>query len=272
MIHPAILRKTVNDSATLLIAASFGMIGFVILFVWAMLNLGDQVLEFASRFAVLRKVLTAGLGIRLDGEVSINILFAVSFTHAVVLALAWAVIIACSTRVTVGEIERGTADLLLSLPVTRNEIYVSTSLAWILSSGILACCPIVGIWIGSLIFDTPEEVIVTRHFKPALNFLCLLLAVGGISSFAASCANRRGSAAAIVVALVLVSSVLNFVEPFIESIRPLRVLSLLHYFRPVDVVRSGTWPWASMAVLLIIAIGSWLGGLLVFRRRDIPVA
>lgn len=272
MINRAIFLKTASDSASLLAAAALGIVAFVVLFVWAMLNLGDEVLEFASRFAFLRKVFEAGFGIQVDGEVSINILFAVCFTHAVVLALSWAAMISISTRVTVGEIEKGTADLLLTLPVTRSEVYVSTSLVWMLAAALLSVCPVVGVWIGSRIFETPESVVVIRYFRPALNFLCLLLAVGGISSVVACSLDRRGRAIAIVVAAVLSSAVLNFIEPFIEAIRPLRFLGLLNYFRPVDVFRAGTWPWMSMGVLLIIAATCWLAGLIVFSRREIPTA
>ncbi len=272
MINRAIFRKTLDDSASLTVAAAVGIIGFVILFVWAMLNLGDEVLNFASRFAFLRKVFEAGFGIKVDGEVSINILFAVSFTHAVVLALSWAVMIAITTRVTVGEIEKGTADLLLTLPISRSEVYVSTSLVWILAAILLAFCPVIGVWIGSLIFKTPEVVEIARYFKPAVNFLCLLLAVGGISSLVACSLNSRGPAIAIVVGIVLLSSVLNFVEPFIESLKPLRFFGLLNYFRPVDVVRANTWPLTSMSILLLLFLTCWLLGLLIFRRREIPTA
>jgi ABC-2 type transport system permease protein len=272
MINRAIFRKTLDDSAGLTAAAAAGSIGFVILFVWAMLNMGDEVLGFASRFPFLRKVFEAGFGIKVEGEVSINILFAVSFTHAVVLALSWAVMIAITTRVTVGEIEKGTADLLLTLPVSRSEVYVSTSLVWVLAATLLAFCPVIGVWIGSLVFTTPEVIEVARYFKPAVNFLCLLLAVGGISSLIACCLDRRGPAIAMVVGIVLLSAVLNFIEPFIEAMKPLRFLGLLNYFRPVDVFRADSWPLTSMSILLGLSFTCGLLGLLVFHRREIPTA
>ena len=272
MINRAIFHKTTADSASLIIAAALGIIGFVVLFVWAMLSVGTEVLDFVAKFAFLRKIFEAGFGIKVDGEVSINILFAVCFTHAVVLALSWAVIIAITTRVTAGEIEKGTADLLLALPVTRSEVYFSTSLVWVVAAIGLAVCPIIGVWIGSQVFVTPEVVEVARYGKPALNFLFLLWAIGGISSLVACCVDRRGPAIAVVVGIVLLSTVLNFVEPFIESLKPLRYLGLLNYFRPVDVFRAATWPIMSMVVLFLLAIGCWWAGLIVFCRKDIPTA
>jgi ABC-2 type transport system permease protein len=182
------------------------------------------------------------------------------------------VMIATSTRVTVGEIEKGTADLLLTLPVSRSEVYFSTSLVWVLAATLLAFCPVIGVWIGSLIFKTPEVIEVTRYLKPALNFLCLLLAVGGISSLVACSLNRRGPAIAIVAGIVLLSSVLNFIEPLIEDLKPLRFFGLLNYFRPVDVFRANAWPLTSMSILFLLAFLCWLLGLLIFQRREIPTA
>lgn len=272
MINRAIVAKTLRDSATMLIACSVGLVAFVILFAWAMLNMGTEVLNFVSQLPWLTTLFEAAFGIRVDGEVSINILFAVCYTHAVVLMLTWTFVIATTTRITAGEVERGTADLLLTLPVRRSEVYLSTSLVWIASIGILSSCPVLGVWLGSLLFETEEVILVSRFVKPAVNFFFLLFAIGGISSFVASLFDRRGPAIGIVVAVVVGSAVLNFVEPFISAIKPLRVAGLLHYFRPVDVVRYNQWPVSSMVALLIFGLAAWLAGLIIFQRKDIPTA
>jgi ABC-2 type transport system permease protein len=195
----------------------------------------------------------------------------ICFTHGVVLTLAWAVIIATTSRVTAGEIEKGTADLLLTLPVTRGEVYFSTSLVWFLAATILSICPVIGVWLGIQLFV--EEVIDTRvYFRPALNFFFLLLAIGGISSMVSCLIDRRGLAVAVIIGILLASTVLNFIEPFIEGIGNIRFLGLLNYFRPVDVVRAGQWPVFEMVVLALIGIICWTIGLTAFCRKDIPTA
>ncbi len=272
MINPAIFWKTTRDSASLLAATSLGMIGFVVLFVWAMLDMGEELMNFLSKFGFLKKMFEFSFGIDVSKEVSITVLLAVCFTHGVVLMLSWAVVIATTSRVTAGEIERGTADLLLTLPVKRSEVYVSTTLFWVLASLVLAACPLVGLWIGLHLMETKEVILISRFVKPAVNFFCLLLSIGGISSLVASCINRRGLAIATVVGLLLLSVVLNFVEPFISSFEKIRFLGLLNYFRPVDVVRLGAWPVTEMTVLLGLGIVCWAVGLVVFDRKDIPTA
>lgn len=272
MINSAIFFKTARDSASLLVAATIGIALFVVLFVWAMLDMGEQLMAFLSQFEFLRKIFELGFGIDISGEVSIAILLAVCFTHGVVLMLSWAFVIATTTRVTAGEIERGTADLLLTLPVSRREVYMSTSLVWAISGVLLAVSPLSGLAIGLSVFETEEPVAVSQYVKPAFNFYFLLLAVGGISSLVSSCLDRRGLAVATVVGIVLSSVVLNFIEPFVSSIESIRFLGLLNYFRPVDSVRLNEWPVANMLVLACLGFVSWLGGMAVFCRRDIPTA
>ena len=272
MINGAIFWKTMRDSAATLIAAAIGMTAFVVLFVWSMQSMGTELLDFVSKFGFLKKIFEVGFGINVSGEISLNVLFSACFTHAMILLLAWSTIISISTRVTVGEVERGTADLLLSLPVSRQEVMFSTSLVWVLSAAVLSACPIVGVWIGSLVLETEEVVEINRYVAPAVNFFCLNLAVGGISTMIACLASRRGLAIAWIVGVLVSSVVLNFVEPFIDAVKHIRIVGLMSYFRPVDTVRNNDWPVSSILVLLGIAVVSWVVGSVVFCRKDIPSA
>ena len=132
MINHAIFWKTFRDSASLLIAAAVGVILFTMLFVWSMLDMGTELMRFVSQFEFLKKIFEVGFGINVSGEVSLRILFAVCFTHGVILTLSFAVIIANATRVIVGEVERGTADLLLTLPVNRLPRVFPTGIQFLL--------------------------------------------------------------------------------------------------------------------------------------------
>lgn len=243
-----------------------------------MLNVGDELLKFVGEIAWIRAIMEASLGIQFDGEVSVMVIFAVVYTHAVILAATWGTLIATTTRVTVGEIDRGTADLLLAMPVSRFTVCCSTTLAWILIATLLSIAPMLGIAIGLLLFETQEPVSVWQFTKVTVNFWCLNLAIGGFSSWIAAISNRRGVAVGVVISIALVSTIINFLIPILEmgnegqSISGIRYLSLLNYFRPVDVIRSRSWPVGNMVVLLSIASVTWLAGLLYFQRRDIPTA
>lgn len=272
MINGAVLWKTMRDSRATLILSAIGMTAFVVLFASSMQSMGTELLEFVSRFEFLKKIFEVALGINVTGEISLNVLFSACFTHALILFLAWSTIISITTRVTVGEIERGTADLLLTLPVSRHEVFMSTTFVWVFAAVVLSACPVLGIWIGSIVLETDEVIEIRRYIAPAVNFFFLNLAVGGISSLISCVVNRRGLAIALIVGLMVSSVVLNFVEPFIEAIKNIRFVGLMSYFRPVETVRDGGWPGTAIIVLFAIAVVSWGIGLIVFCRKDIPSA
>lgn len=272
MWNHAIFLKTLKDSIVSLILCAVSIIAFQVIFVWAMLNMGTDMLQFVSKVPFLTKIFEMSFGIKVDGEVSVSILFAVCFTHAIVLALAWGTVIAISTRISVGEVERGTADLLLTLPVSRSEAYTSASSVWLLAAFVLSFCPLPGTWLALQIFETEEAVAISRYIAPACNFLALNVAVGGLASLIATCVDRRSIAMGSIVGFLLVSMVLNFVEPFIKTLDMISFVGVMHYFRPVDVVRANEWPVGNIVVLLAIGIVAWVVSLFVFIRRDIPTA
>ena len=272
MINYGIVRKTLGDSMLTLCISFVGLVAFVILFAWAMLNMGQELMEFVATLGFVKKIMEMSLGLKLEGELSINMLFAVCFTHGVVLTTVWGVLIALVTRCTAGEVERGTADILLSLPISRVSVFCSTTVVWILVATVLSLCPVVGIGLSVPIFQPEEVVEIQRYTAPTINFFCLNLAIAALSCFFGSIYDRRGIAVGIIVSVTLVSVVLNFLEPFIEALEPIMFLSFLNYFRPVDTVREGIFPTLSCLKLLGFALTCWLGGIFIFCRKDIPTA
>ena len=268
----AIVRKTMTESLLGFTVTFFGLIAFVILLSWAMVNMGTELLDVVSKLPWLQKILEMSLGISFEGEVSMNMMFAFGFTHLVVFILAWSVIVSIATRVTVGESERGTADLLLTLPVTRSEVFFSTSIVWWIVAALISLAPLIGVTISAHLFQSADTVTINRFVAPAINLFCLNLAVGGFATLFGCCFSRRSVALGAVVALVCVSVALNFVEPFIEAVSRVKWLSLLTFYRPVETVRTGDWPIAHMIVLLAIGLTTWAMGWLVYCRKDVPTA
>lgn len=267
-----IIAKTIRDSLFAVLLAAVGLIAFVVLFTWAMMNMGQDVLEFVAKFPFLRKIFEMSLGIKVEGEFSLNVMFSVCFTHGVVLATTWGVLITIVTRVTVGEVDRGTADLLLTLPVSRLQVILSTTLVWLIVAVLLSGCPIIGIAISKLVFSPDEVVVLGRFVAPAVNFLCVNLVMASIAMLLGCVLNQRSSAVGIIVGVALVSVVLNFLEPFLEFVKYIRFMGLLSYFQPVETVRSGEWPVANMLSLLTMAAACWSVGTFVYCRKDIPTA
>lgn len=266
----AIAFKFASDSMATFICVVIGNLAFVLLFVWAMQELGAELMEFLSSVGFLRQMLEMAYGISLEGAMSSNVLYAIAFMHPIILALSWGFVIATATRTTVGEFESGTADLLLSLPVTRASVYGSATLVWAVLGSLAAMSPLCGVWLGSQWFEPTEPIVLRNFVAPSVNFAALNLAVGSVTMLISCLVDRRAHAIAAIVAVLLVSLAMNFLEPFLPVIEQIQFLNVLHYYQPSDAVRSGDWPWTDLVVLLVVAGIAWVLGLWRYCRKDVP--
>ena len=267
----ALMLKTARDHAALFLLTVGAVLLFEILFVLAMRSLAPELIAFISRRMFLQNMFRALLSLDMQAGISVNTLLVLGLVHPFLFAVTWGFLTTICTRVTVGEIDQGTADLLLTLPLSRSMIYVSTSLVWIVAAACLSAAAWLGLWLGNLAFPLRTTINFARMGIGAVNLFGLYLAIGGIASLISSSCNRRGIAVGISLAVLLSSYLTNFLASFIEFFRYIGFLGLLHYYHPVESVRDGAWPVRSLLILSAVAIVGWACGLLVFRRRDIPV-
>lgn len=269
----ALFRKTVRDSRVLILVMPLAIVVFEVLFLRGLVEfISDKTMfewferSFARRFT--RVLLGADL---LEG-INLTSLMTLGFAHPLVYALTWSLVLAVGTRVIAGEIDRGTADLLLSLPLSRARIYACVSSVWLMAGIPVSLAPLAGAWLGQRILTMPETLNLERLALLVVNLFALYVAVGGITSLASSLVSRRGPAVAISLTVILASVLLNTVAQFSETIKQISFLGLLDYYRPLPIIRSGQLPIHDILVLLGIGGACWLAGLWRFRRRDIPAA
>jgi ABC-type transport system involved in multi-copper enzyme maturation permease subunit len=268
----ALVLKSFRDYRMLIAAACIVVALFEILFVLAMKNVAPEMFALLRRFGFLQRLFRALIGFDLSAGASPTTLVVLSLLHPFLSTVTWAALVTIGTRLPAGEIERGTADLLLSLPVTRASVYVSASAVWFLTGLLLAAATWTGVALGAVLVPFAEPVELTRIGMANTNQTALLLAIGGTTALVSCLVNRRGSAIAIVVALLLASFLINFLAAFLPIVETIEFLGFLHYYRPVDIVREGRWPVRDLCVLGGVAVVTWTAGLFIFRRKDIPVA
>src|SRR5262245_46668086 len=127
----ALIRKTFRDTWAVLVLALAALILFEVIFVAAV---GVQKIDVQVRKAVppfIRPILRLALGADINDLVTPTGVIAFSLVHPCLQLVLWAFTIAYCTRVIVGEIDRGTADLLMSLPIRRSSMYMSFTFVWI---------------------------------------------------------------------------------------------------------------------------------------------
>lgn len=221
------------------------------------------------QMAFVRNIMQAMLGTDVSDRIGPNLFHAMAWVHPVVLALTWAHALICCTRVPAGEVDNGTADVLLGLPVSRWEVFLSETSVWLVCGVAVIAVALAGNLLGGLAL-APEQRPALALVVPVLsNFFCLYVAVGGITWLVSAFSNRRGRAMTIVFLILLVLFLLHYLAQFWSPLENIVFLSPLHYHRPVDILNSGVWPWGDMAVLSCIGGLTWIAAGFVFARRDL---
>jgi ABC-type transport system involved in multi-copper enzyme maturation permease subunit len=192
-----------------------------------------------------------------------------AWVHPVPLALVWAHAIFSCTRVPAGEVDRGTADVLLSLPVSRWDVFLAETLVWLGCGAAILAAALGGNLLGSLGLPSAQRPELPRLLIVLLNLFCLYWAVGGFTALVSSFSSRRGRAMTLVFLVLLALFLLNYLAQFWQPLEKIAFLSPLHYHRPVETLSGGAWPWKDIAILLGAGAVMWIAGGAVFARRDL---
>ena len=229
--------------------------------------------DFSVQFLQLeffQTILRALLGTDVQGMLGPTTMSAMAWVHPVVLALVWTHAIIFCTRVPAGEIDRGTIDVLLGLPLSRWSLYLSETAVFLASGTVLLGLALVGHMLGTSIADA-ERPPLGRLLGVVANLYCLYVAVGGISMLVSATSDRRGRAISIIFALLITSFLLNFLAQLWSVADALAFLSVLNYYQPFFILSGdgSVWPFADMAVLIVVGAATWGAGGYWFNRRDI---
>ncbi len=268
--NAALFRKTAYDHRWTLAIVSVAVTIFPVLISHAFASIPWQMIhEMIEKVPWITGLFRALTGTEFPEVLSINMLGAFAYVHPVMLAVTWGYVIMAATRVICGEIDRGTADVIFALPVTRPTAYLSVS-AWI-----FVTCPLLplfmwlGVWIGSRTADLPATANLWELRYVVVNACAMLWAVAGIAMLFSAAGSHRGRTVGAIFAVLVASFLLNTLAALWPAADALSVVGLLHYFRPFVILSSGTYQTTDIAVLLTIAAFTWLTGALIFTRRDI---
>ena len=228
-----------------------------------------QLSESLMQVEFLQNFLSAMLGVKLADRIGPAAFMTFPWVHPVVLSLVWAHSLFCCTHTPSGEIDRGTADVTMTLPVTRFGILISETAVWLVCGAVVLLAMLAGNEIGTRYADPVDRPTLQDASIILVNLFCLYLAVGSLAWLVSAASDRRGVAITIVFVLLLASYLLNFLAQFWEPAESVSFLGVLYYYRPLFVLRDGTIPWRDTGILLGVAAVLWVAAGIVFTRRDV---
>lgn len=198
-------------------------------------------------------------------------------------ALTWA--IARGSDCVSGEIGRGSMEMLLGQPVSRTSVYATHAVVTVLGSAVLATAAWCGTAVGVHTREMYADVAVSRYIASAANYFGLMLCFGGLAALASSWDSLRWRTVAIMVGAYIVSVMLTIAGQVSPRWGWLQYLSILTPYKPQTMVAHNDIAWqllserdgqtvlglgGNQAVLIVLGLSAYVGGGVIFARREIP--
>jgi ABC-2 type transport system permease protein len=268
-VNRGLLLKSWREAwpVTLIFAAALFLIEGILAF--ALPKLQEQFSAQLAALPFLQNIIKAMIGADVSGGLGPEMFAAIPWVHPVVLALTWAHAIVLWTRVPAGEVDRGTIDVLLGLPVSRRQVFAADSAVCVGASAAVIAAGLAGNALGARLGGDVLGVGPMRYVPVAVNLLGLVVVVGAYSGLASSLSDRRGRALGVALLTVLATFLLNYLAQFWEPAKVVIWLSVLKYHQPLRALQSGRWPVADLGVLTGLALILWFTAAVVFDRRDL---
>ncbi|APZ96851.1 ABC transporter permease subunit [Fuerstiella marisgermanici] len=222
-----------------------------------------------DKLPFVKPLLTALLGVDPGHGFTAQMMQAFLWVHPTVLSLIWAHALMYCTRVPAAEIDRGSIDFLLGLPISRWKLHTAELIGFAATGIVILSIGYTGHWLASASLQPGMRPSAYATFCVLSNLFAVYLAVGGFTFLVSSASDRRGRAIGVMFAVLLLSFLLNFVAQFWEAVKSFSFLSIMEYYRPAQTIQAGEFPWQDVMILLAVAATSWTAGGIILRRRNI---
>jgi beta-exotoxin I transport system permease protein len=190
------------------------------------------------------------------------------FSWVPVVVAVYAVV--ASTSLLAGEESRGTADFLLTQPVSRRRLYIEKLVGWLLGAIAILLLTNLGFLLGLPLVDMGADLNILHLVGASLMALPVLALFATTGLLLGAITPSRGTASAILTVFVVVSYFAASFAQLTPATGWLRFTSPFYYAGLTDMLVVGI-DWWHQALLVAVAALLALLGLLAFERRDIGV-
>lgn len=264
----SVAGKTLRDARRGFVLWSAGLVGVVALMisVWPTVRDDPSLNDFVRRYPDALKNMI-GFGGALDYTTPAGYLGAELFSFMVPLLLIIATVAAGSGALA-GEEERGTMELMLAAPVSRDRVVAEKLAALVAEVAGLAAV----LWVSLLAGAAIVGMRISAWHLGAATLSALLVAVlyGTVALAIGAATGRRSLAIGLTSALAVAAYLVNVLAPLAPSLAGVKRLSPFYYYSSSDPLRHGLGA-GDPALLAAVAAVVAAVAVIVFRRRDIAV-
>jgi ABC-2 type transport system permease protein len=230
--------------------------------------------DLKYRLSYIRRmpdIVKAMFGPDLNEIISFTSMGAFAYMHPVSLAILMAMAIMLPSWALVGQIDRGTIELILATPTSRKKMVFTTVFSGILAGAILVGSMLLGTWVGVQRTKLPEPMDFHRILIIAANIYSLYVLSMSVGVFFSSIFSTRSLAVGFTVAFSVGAYMMHFLSEWWTFLQKIAFLGPLHYFRPIKIAAGNYDPSRDMIVLLAASVVLLVISTIWFSRRDIVV-
>jgi len=262
----SVLPKTLRDLRRGFLYWSLGITALVALHIGVYPSVRDNpaLNELAESYPEAIKGFI-GFGGELDWVSAPGYLGAELYSFVVPLLLL-IVAIGAGSGALAGEEERGTLELLLSLPVSRVRVALEKLAALVAEVVGLALVLLAALWIGVTAIDMNVS---GAHLAAAtLSAVLLAIGFGAIALAAGAATGKRSIAIAVSSAGAVAAYVVNSLAPLVSELEPVQRISPFYFYSASDPLRRGL-DLVYVLALVGIVVAAGIAALVAAERRDL---
>jgi ABC-type transport system involved in multi-copper enzyme maturation permease subunit len=267
--NTGLLQKSMREIWLVTTICSVGLFLFEWLVTYVFWTYQEEFTGDFMQIEFFSNLVNAMVGSKAGTTVGPATLQSLAWIHPLVLTLFFSQVITSTTRIPAGEIDSGTADVLLALPISRWSLYVHEAVVWLASGLVLITAAVLGNAVGSQFVPVDGRLPIDRILIVVTNLFTLYMVIGATACFLSTHANSRGRAVGGIVGFLLVVFLWNFLEQYWGPAEKIAFLNILSYYKPAPILDTGTIPWRDMVTLIVIALTLWGLGGRKFHQRDI---
>lgn len=184
-----------------------------------------------------------------------------------ILAIIFAISLA--NYISVKEVDSGTIEVVASLPVKREKIFIErylTGLSMLLIFSFLSM--LIAIPLAKL---HGIDFVFQNYVTSAVGSFFLAWAIYSLALLFSTFTSEKGKATALTSGVLLLMYVVNIVASLKEELADFKYVSFFNYFNGSDLLAKNTFPEYSLLILGGFSIISTSLALFWYRRRDLSV-
>ena len=212
-------------------------------------------------------------------------LLSISYVHPFVLIVLCIWAIGRASTAIVGELDRGTLELLLAQPIPRWYVPLAHFIVDCLTIPILCLSMWIGNWLGAWMMgivnfeiarDSFELEVNPFFYAPAmLSVAMFIFAVSGYVMWISSMGRFRTRVVGVTVLITILQLFVNVFAQLWEPLLAVRPWTVFHYFQPQPMIRHADWYahgeiWMRLGVLAAVGVAGYALATWTFCKRDLP--